>query len=90
MPEIARRFDSCGDFILGTEPTVHVSDVSGLSTIATVPSTIVPHGPGSHSIATITVGSSTVFAGGKAVIRTGDAATCGHTAISGQSTVFAG
>ena len=45
---------------------------------------------GLHSGATTANGSSTVFAGGIAINRTGDADSCTHTRTGGSSDVFVG
>ena len=55
------------------------------STVATHPA-----GAGVHAGATTANGSSTVFAGGTAVNRTGDADSCGHTRTGGSSNVNIG
>ena len=46
-----------------------------------------PHSAGTWKTAN---GSSTVFAGGIAINRTGDADTCTHTRIGGSDNVFVG
>ena len=46
-----------------------------------------PHSAGTWKTAN---GSSTVFAGGIAINRTGDADTCTHTRTGGSDNVFAG
>lgn len=50
---------------------------------------VAPHGKPPHTSPTMVESSKTVFAQGKPVVRSGDAATCGHAA-NGSSTVFAG
>ena len=55
-------------------------------------SSVTTHGtdPAVHSGATTANGSSTVFAGGIAINRTGDADSCTHTRTGGSSDVFVG
>ena len=55
-------------------------------------STVTTHGtsPNVHAGVTTANGSSTVFAGGTAVNRTGDADSCGHTRAGGSSDVNVG
>lgn len=48
------------------------------------------HGSGSHVAATITSASSSVFAGGMAVVRNTDSASCGDIVTNGNTTVKAG
>ena len=50
---------------------------------------VTSHGSAPHGSATMPSGSSTVFINGKAVCRSGDVASCGHSA-TGSSTVFSG
>ncbi len=50
---------------------------------------VAPHGKPPHTSAKMVESSKTVFANGKQVVRSGDAASCGHAA-NGASTVFAG
>ena len=49
-----------------------------------------PAGAGVHAGATTANGSSTVFAGGIAINRTGDADSCTHARIGGSADVFVG
>jgi uncharacterized Zn-binding protein involved in type VI secretion len=50
---------------------------------------VAPHGKPPHTAPVMVQASSTVFATGKPVVRSGDSASCGHSA-NGSSTVFAG
>ena len=50
---------------------------------------IAAHGDPPHTAPVMVGSSSTVYATGKPVVRSGDSASCGHTA-NGASTVFAG
>ena len=50
---------------------------------------VAPHGKPPHTSPVIVGSSSTVFANGKPVVRSGDPASCGHT-TNGASTTFAG
>lgn len=78
--------DSAGGNIIGVlAPTVFVNGKN----IAVVGASIANHGTGLHSSPTMTEGSSTVFANGVPVCRSGDASSCGHVA-SGSDNVFAG
>lgn len=89
MPGISRvRADAAGGTISGPGcPTVFVNG----SPISTLGDLVTPHPPGPpHSPSpTMIQASTTVFAGGKGVVREGDLASCGHAA-SGSSNVFAG
>ena len=55
-------------------------------------SSVSSHGTGLdvHPVLPTANGSSTVFAGGTAVNRTGDADSCGHTRAGGSSDVYVG
>ena len=55
-------------------------------------STVTTHGvsPNVHAGATTANGSSTVFAGGIAINRTGDLDSCTHTRTGGSGDVFVG
>jgi uncharacterized Zn-binding protein involved in type VI secretion len=55
-------------------------------------SSVSSHGTGldTHPVLPTANGSSTVFAGGTAVNRTGDADSCGHTRTGGSSNVNIG
>ena len=55
-------------------------------------SSVSSHGTGldTHPVLPTANGSSTVFAGGTAVNRTGDADSCGHTRAGGSSDVNVG
>lgn len=50
---------------------------------------VTPHGSGLHAAPKVLIGSDTVFAEGKAIIREGDKATCLHVA-TGSSDVLVG
>ena len=91
MPGAARvNDDSAGGTQLGGgQSTVYVEGalwvVQGDALASHAPCPTVP----SHCAATMTGASATVFAGGLAVCRAGDSASCGH-ASTGSTTVFAG
>ena len=77
----------------GTISSVPQSTVYANSKLLSVNgSSVTTHGtdPAVHSGATTANGSSTVFAGGTAVNRTGDADSCGHTRAGGSSDVYVG
>ena len=77
----------------GTISSVPQSTVFANSKLLSVNgSSVTTHGtdPAVHSGATTANGSSTVFAGGTAVNRTGDADSCGHTRAGGSSDVYVG
>ena len=74
----------------GTISSVPQSTVYANSKLLSVNgSSVTTHGPvdSSHVSAITANGSSTVFAGGTAVNRTGDADSCGHTRGGGSSNV---
>jgi uncharacterized Zn-binding protein involved in type VI secretion len=78
---------------VGTISSVPQSTVFANSKLLSVNgSSVTTHGedPAVHSGATTANGSSTVFAGGTAVNRTGDADSCGHTRAGGSSDVNIG
>ena len=76
----------------GTISSVPQSTVYANSKLLSVNgSSVSTHGdPVVHSGATTANGSSTVFAGGVAVNRTGDADSCTHTRAGGSSNVNIG
>jgi uncharacterized Zn-binding protein involved in type VI secretion len=87
MPAVAQVSKSkAGGTING--PGVSSVKVEGY-TISVIGDNVQGHGLPPHSSPTMAQGSSTVFAGGKAVCRQGDAASCGHTANNCASTVNA-
>lgn len=86
MTGIARATqDTAGGIITGTlVPTVFVNG----KPIAVKGATVAGHGTGVHAAPVMDGASSKVFAGGIAVCRAGDAATCGDVA-TGSPTVNA-
>ena len=77
----------------GTISSVPQSTVFANSKLLSVNgSSVTTHGtdPAVHSGATTANGSSTVFAGGIAINRTGDADSCTHARIGGSADVFVG
>ena len=77
----------------GTISSVPQSTVYANSKLLSINgSSVTTHGtdPAVHSGATTANGSSTVFAGGTAVNRTGDADSCTHTRAGGSSNVNIG
>ena len=87
MPGVSRvGVDSAGGIITG--PGVPSVVVNG-SSISVIGDSVAPHGDEPHASATMVGGSGTGIAGGKGVVRAGDAASCGDTA-SGSSDVIAG
>ena len=88
MPAVAQvNKSSAGGTISG--PGVSSVVVEGY-TISVKGDNVQGHGQSPHNAPTMNQGSSTVFAGGKAVCRQGDSASCGHSASSCASTVNAG
>ena len=71
-----------------TQSTVYAND----KLISVNGSTVTTHGiyPNVHAGVTTANGSSTVFAGGIAINRTGDADSCTHARIGGSDDVFVG
>lgn len=53
---------------------------AGGDLLALVGDAVAPHGAAPHSSATLAAGSTVLRIGGTAVVRAGDAATCGHPA----------
>lgn len=87
MPGVSRvSTDSAGGLIVGDlAPTVFVNG----NPVVVKGAAIVAHGLPPHAPTPVMVGSSsTVYAHGIAVCRSGDGATCGHSA-NGSSNVFA-
>ena len=77
----------------GTISSVTQSTVYANSKLLSVNgSSVTTHGtdPAVHSGATTANGSSTVFAGGIAINRTGDLDSCTHTRTGGSGDVFVG
>lgn len=60
------------------------------SFIALHGSLVADHGAGAHNAATMIASSTTVKIEGRAVVRAGDAATCGHVLVGGSPNVLAG
>lgn len=93
MPGVSRAgVDSAGGTILGGVSSVLINGAP----CAVLGNSIVPHNPRNsknptpHEVSPRMVGSSsTVFAGGIAVCRAGDSASCGHSA-TGSGNVSAG
>lgn len=83
MPAVCVDGDNCGGQIIATGNVL----VHGKK-IALVGDTVTPHG--THSGVTMVQGSSNFFVNGKAVVRTGDAASCGDKATSSISDFTAG
>jgi uncharacterized Zn-binding protein involved in type VI secretion len=78
-----------GGLILGpgaSSPPVYTN--TGIT--STIGDLIAPHSPfvGAHLSAIIVVGSTTVFANGKAVAYLGSLCSCGHTVSSGSPNVY--
>jgi uncharacterized Zn-binding protein involved in type VI secretion len=87
MPGVSRvGVDSAGGIITG--PGVPSVIVNG-SPVSVIGDSVAGHGTGPHAGPTMVAGSGSVIAGGKGVVRAGDAASCGDTA-SGSSNVIAG
>lgn len=88
MPGVTRvNTDAAGGLIVGNlAPTVLVNG----SPIAVKGAAILAHGLPPHAPSPVMIGASgTVFAQGVAVCRSGDGASCGHSA-GGSGDVFAG
>lgn len=87
MPGVSRiGVDSAGGVVIGNlAPSVLING----SPAACVDASVAGHGSSPHSAPVMVGSSSTVFAEGIAVCRSGDAASCGH-AVSGSSDVSAG
>lgn len=79
--------DTAGSVIVGPgAPTVFVNGLPG----SVIGDDVAPHGPPiPHNSAKMVTASTSVFIGGKPVVRAGDLASCGHTATGSQN-VFAG
>ena len=92
MGESAQRFGDAntGGGTISSVPqsTVYVNN----KLLSVNGSSVTTHGvdPAVHSGATTANGSSTVFAGGTAVNRTGDVDSCTHTRAGGSSNVNIG
>ena len=87
MPGIARAgLDTAGGLIQGGgQSKVYVEGYLA----AVLGDPVAPHGSSPHNNATMSESSSKVYFGGKKVCRSGDKATCNHSA-TGSSIVFAG
>ena len=93
MPAVQRQGDPNGSGGINTSGVASVR-VNGRPIV--VPGiSVTPHpccgqdGCGIHCSAVTSGGSGTVRAGGRPVIRDGDADTCGHARVSGSATVRA-
>jgi len=58
--------------------------------VAVHPCIISPHGKKKHKHAVTVIGSGTVLAEGKPVVYVGVPETCGHSRVTGSSTVIVG
>lgn len=86
MAGIARVGDSAGGTIVSAlVPSVRVNG----KPIACKGARVTPHGFDPHKIVAMVGASGSVFAGGIAVCRAGDSASCGHSA-GGSGNVSAG
>lgn len=88
MPAVQRKGDanSGGGVITGGVASVRVNG----RPIAVVGLPVTGHGKGKHAGPQTANGSGSVRAGGRAVVRTGDADTCGHPRVGGSGDVRAG
>jgi uncharacterized Zn-binding protein involved in type VI secretion len=86
MPGVARvGLDSAGGAIVGVmAPTVYVNGAN----IVCQGAAVTGHGISPHDAPMMVGHSGTVYAGGIAICRQGDSASCGHAA-SGSDNVFA-
>ena len=82
MPGIARVGDSAGGTIVGA--LVSSVRVNG-KPIACKGARVTPHDIDPHMIVAMVGASGSVFAGGIAVCRAGDSASCGHKASGEDS-----
>jgi uncharacterized Zn-binding protein involved in type VI secretion len=78
--------DNAGGTIIGSSSNVFAHG----RRIALIGDTVTPHGKSPHNSAVMVGGSSKVFVNGKGVVRSGDPASCGHTASSSISDISAG
>ena len=80
MPKIA--VTNSGQFLVGggqiLDTTGGGNVTVGGKKVATVGDRIAPHGKGGHSNAVMVEGSGGITAGGAAICREGDLASCGH------------
>ena len=87
MPGASRvGVDTAGGIISG--PGSSSVKVNG-ATVSVLGDSVVNHGTSPHNAATMVAGSSSVFAGGVSIVRSGDAASCGHIA-TGSTNVLVG
>lgn len=86
MPNVCVYGDNAGGSILATATNVFIHGKK----VALKGDPVTPHGGGAHGGAVMVGASSKVFVNGKGVVRTDDAASCGHTATSSITDVFAG
>lgn len=78
--------DNAGGTIIGSSTNVFAHG----RRIALIGDTVTPHGRPPHNSAVIVSSSSRVLVNGKGVVRSGDLASCGHTASSSISDISAG
>ena len=78
--------DNAGGTIMASSTNVFMHGKK----VALIGDSITPHGIGPHNGAVIISGSSKVFVNGKGVVRSGDVASCGHTATSSLTDISAG
>ena len=86
MPAVCVYGDTAGGSILASATNVFIRGKK----VALIGDQVTPHGKGAHGGAVMVGGSGKVFVNGKGVVRTGDAASCGDTAVSSITDVFAG
>jgi uncharacterized Zn-binding protein involved in type VI secretion len=78
--------DYAGGTIIGSSTNVFAHG----RRIALIGDTVTPHGIGPHNGAVMVSSSSKVLVNGRGVVRSGDIASCGHTASSSISDISAG
>jgi len=87
MPGVTRvGKDNAKGSILGTGASTVFTEGSRTSLLG---DKVAPHGKPPHTSPSMVKSSTTVFAQGKGVVRSGDTASCGHAA-TGSGTVFSG
>ncbi len=86
MTAILLDGDNVGGSAIATENTVFING----RRVVCIGDSITPHGDAPHSGAVMVQGSSGVFINGRAVCRSGDLASCGHTGISSYLQVVIG
>lgn len=86
MPSICVDGDPTGGAMIASSSQVFVQGKK----VVLVGDSVAPHGNGPHNGAVMVQGSTSFLVNGIGVVRTGDLASCGHSASSSVTNVLIG